>query len=175
VRASYEATRHLIELGRRRIGYIGDRNGHQSDAERLAGYRRAIKEHRLPQPRELVVHEDGKPEGGYEAMGRLLDLPQPPAAVFCYNDMSALGAIRRIRDAGLRVPGDVSIVGFDDLFFSRYIEPPLTTIRQPMRLMGRMAMETLIVLMGGRRAAHSRKVPGELIVRASTAPRKDKP
>lgn len=170
VRASFDATWHLVELGHRRIAYLGDRHGRQSDAERLTGYRKALREGRLPQPRDLVVHGDGKPEGAGPAIAKLLALPEPPTAVFCYNDMSALGAIRSIRGAGRRVPEDISIVGFDDLFFSQYIEPPLTTIRQPMRQMGRMAMETLLHLLAKRGAAHSRKVPGELIVRESAAP-----
>jgi DNA-binding LacI/PurR family transcriptional regulator len=105
-------------------------------------------------------------------MEKLLALPEPPTAVFCYNDMSALGALKAIRAAGLRVPGDISIVGFDDLFVAQYTEPPLTTVRQPKRQMGRLAMETLLKLMGGSELKEHIRVPGELIVRESTAPPK---
>jgi DNA-binding LacI/PurR family transcriptional regulator len=99
----------------------------------------------------------------------LLKLADPPTAVCCYNDMTALGAMRAIRARGLRVPEDVSVTGFDDLFFAEYLEPPLTTVRQPMRLMGRIAMESLFKLMSGEDSVAQVKVEAELIVRGSTA------
>ncbi len=103
-------------------------------------------------------------------MAQLLALPHPPTAVFCYNDMTALGALRQVRASGLRVPQDISLIGFDDLYIAQYTDPPLTTVRQPMRQMGRMAMETLLHLLAGSESVHSVKVPGELIIRESTAP-----
>ena len=168
--ASLEATRHLIGLGHQRIGYLGDRFGHQSDAERLAGYRAALEESGIEFSPTLAVRGDGKPEGAEEAMGRLLALRRPPTAVFCYNDQSAMGAMRRIRAGGLRIPDEISVVGFDDLYLCQYLDPPLTTVRQPMRQMGRMAMETLLQIFGGSQSAHNLRVAGELIVRESTAP-----
>jgi len=172
--ASVTATRHLIGLGHRRIAYLGDRFGHQSDKERYEGYRRALREAGIEYSADLVAHGDGKPEGGEEAMARLLALRNPPTAVFCYNDMSALGAMRRIRDSGWRIPGDVSVAGFDDLYISRYLEPPLTTVRQPMRQMGRMAMETLLHIFDGPYSTHNLRVEGQLVVRQSTAAPKEK-
>ena len=169
VQAGLDATRHLIELGHRRIAYLGDRHGHQSDTERFAGYRQAVEEAGLPLEPLIVTHGDGKPEAARTAMAYLLALPQPPTAVFCYNDLSALGAIRQIRDSGLHVPADLSVVGFDDLYISQYMDPPLTTVRQPMRQMGRMAMETLLQIFAGVESGHDIRVPGELIVRASGA------
>jgi DNA-binding LacI/PurR family transcriptional regulator len=174
VQASLEATRHLISLGHRRIAYLGDRSGYQSDAERFAGYCQGLQGGGLPFEPQLVVHGDGKPEGAQIPMAELLALPQPPTAVFCYNDMSALGAMRQIRQQGLRIPDDISLVGFDDLYISQYLDPPLTTVRQPMRHMGRMAMETLLKIFGGADSGHDIRVPGELIVRQSTAPPKEK-
>jgi DNA-binding LacI/PurR family transcriptional regulator len=170
VQASMDATRHLIALGHRRIAYLGDRYGHQSDTERLAGYRHALQAAGLPFEPALVVHGDGKPEGAEIAIARLLALPQVPTAIFFYNDMSALGAMRQIRNYGLRIPADISVVGFDDLYISQYLDPPLTTVRQPMRQMGRMAMESLLQIFAGAESGHDIKVPGELIVRQSTAP-----
>jgi DNA-binding LacI/PurR family transcriptional regulator len=170
--ASREATQHLIQLGHRRIAYLGDQSGFQSDTERFTGYRQALELADLPFRPELVAHGDGKAEGGLPAMEKLLALPQPPTAVFCYNDMSALGALRAIRARGLSVPGDVSLVGFDDLFIASYTQPMLTTIRQPKRQMGRMAMEILLKLFAGSTAQTNLKVQGELIVRESTAPPK---
>jgi DNA-binding LacI/PurR family transcriptional regulator len=167
--ASQAAMRHLIYLGHRRIGYIGDVAGFQSDTERHVGYRAALAAVNLPYLKELVSHGDGKPEGGRDAMERLLDLDRQPTAVFCYNDMSALGAMRAIHARGLIVPDDISIIGFDDLFLASYANPLLTTIRQPMRQMGRLAMETVLKIISGDRSTTNIKVQGELIIRDSTA------
>jgi DNA-binding LacI/PurR family transcriptional regulator len=175
LQGSREATDHLIGLGHRRIAYVGDQYGHQSDAERFAGYREALELAALPFLPELVTYGDGKSEAGELAMNKLLGLPDPPTAVFCYNDMTALGVLRSVHMHGLRVPADISLIGFDDVFFVSYTQPQLTTVRQPMRRMGRMAMESLLKLMSGQASAEAIKVPAELIVRESTAaPRKDK-
>jgi len=171
--AAFEATRHLVVLGHRRIAYLGDRYGHQSETERFSGYRRALEQAGLSLEPELAAQGDGKLEGAGPAAARLLALPRPPTAVFCYNDLSALGAMREAFARDLRVPSDLSIVGFDDLYISRYLNPPLTTVRQPMHEMGRMAMETLLDLLAGGRREHNLKVPGDLIVRESTAPPKE--
>lgn len=103
-------------------------------------------------------------------MQLLLQLPTLPTAVFCYNDMTAIGALKTIRSRGLRVPSDISIVGFDDLALTLYMEPPLTTVRQPKQEMGRMAMQVLFKLMTGADADQNVRVSGELIVRESTGP-----
>ncbi len=166
---SRAAAGHLTGLGHRRIAYIGDQLGYQSDAERLAGYREAQDAARIPFSPELLVYGDGKPEAALRAMDRLLALAHPPTAVCCYNDMSALGAMRSIRMHGLRVPEDISVAGFDDLFFASYTQPPLTTVRQPMRRMGELAMESLFNLMSGDASEIRIKVEAELIVRESTA------
>ncbi len=170
---SRDATNHLIDLGHRRIAYLGDQFGHQSDTERLCGYREALNQAGLRYSREFIVYGDGKAEGAIPAMSRLLALPRRPTAVVCYNDMSALGAMHQIRAAGLRVPDDLSITGFDDLHISQYLNPPLTTIRQPMPEMGRMAMEKLIALLSGNTSQQNILVPGSLVVRGSTAPPKE--
>jgi len=103
------------------------------------------------------------------AMEKLLALGEPPTAVCCYNDMSALGAMRAIHQSGRRVPEDISVVGFDDLFLASYTQPRLTTVRQPMRRMGLLAMESLFRLMSGEDSAIKILVEAELIVRESTA------
>ncbi|HWQ52825.1 MAG TPA: LacI family DNA-binding transcriptional regulator [Bryobacteraceae bacterium] len=166
--AALAAVNHLVALGHRRIAYLGDRFGHQSDTERFAGYREALEQADLPFTPELVMHGDGKLEGGEQAMCRLLSLAARPTAVFCYNDMSAVGALAGIRTRGLRIPEDISVVGFDDLPIARYTWPPLTTVRQPKRQMGRLAVERLLSHPTG--IEENTTVPGELIVRASTAP-----
>jgi LacI family repressor for deo operon, udp, cdd, tsx, nupC, and nupG len=165
---SRKATNHLIELGHRRIAYIGDQFGYQSDTERFAGYRQALEEAGIPVESDLTVCGDGKPEEAMKATEQLLALKNPPTAIFCYNDMSALGAMRTIALKGLRVPHDISLVGFDDLFVASYTQPPLTTVRQPMRRMGLLAMESLFKLMSGEDSAVRITVEAELIVREST-------
>jgi DNA-binding LacI/PurR family transcriptional regulator len=170
---SMDAASHLIELGHCRIAYLGDRLGRQSDTERFEGYKAALDAAGIRSNRQLVVRGDGRAEGAIDAMARLLALPRPPTAVLCYNDMSAVGAMHRIRAAGLSIPGDISVTGFDDLHISQFLNPPLTTIRQPMFEMGRMAMETLIAILAGNASQQNIKVPGTLIVRGSTAPPKE--
>ncbi len=169
VAGTRDAANHLIGLGHRRIAYLGDQFGYQSDTERLAGYRQALDAAGIPFDPELVVRGNGKPEEAIGAMDTLLELPHPPTAVCCYNDMSALGAMRSIHLRGLRVPEDISVVGFDDLFISSYTQPRLTTVRQPMRQMGLLAMESLFRLMSGEESAIRITVDAELVVRESTA------
>jgi DNA-binding LacI/PurR family transcriptional regulator len=170
---SRAAANHLIALGHRRIGYIGDKFGYQSDTERFGGYRAALEAAGISVVPELAVHGDGKPEEAMRAMESLLNLHEPPTAVCCYNDRTALGAMRQIRAHRLRVPDDISIVGFDDIFLAAYTDPPLTTIRQPMRNMGVLAMESLFQLMSGEEKEIRIKVDPELVVRESTARARD--
>jgi DNA-binding LacI/PurR family transcriptional regulator len=168
IAAARMATKHLTDLGHRRIAYIGDKYGFQSDMERLTGYREIIEALDLGFEPELIVHGDGSPEGGLYSMRRLLSLAEPPTAVFCYNDREAIGAMRAVREQGLRVPRDISIAGFDDLYLSSYTDPPLTTIWQPKREMGLLAAEILLRLIGGEKS-ESRMTSGVLVVRESTA------
>lgn len=173
VAASAAATRHLIGLGHRRIAYIGDRFGCQSDTERADGFRQAMDEAGLPVRPDYLEPGNGAADGGAQAMAALLALPQAPTAVFCYNDMTAFGAMRAAAERGLAVPRDLSVTGFDDLFFAQFSAPPLTTVRQPMREMGRLAVETLLQLLAGEERVPRTVVPGALIVRDSTAPPKE--
>jgi DNA-binding LacI/PurR family transcriptional regulator len=171
--ASRKIVAHLVALGHRRIAYIGDRTGYSSDSERFSGYRSALDEADVPFDPGLVAHGDGKLEGGIEAMEALLEASAPPTAVFCYNDMTAIGALKAVRTHGLTVPGDISLAGFDDLPLTLYMEPPLTTVRQPKREMGRLAMQVLLKLLAGEEAEQNVRVTGEVIVRESTAPPKE--
>ena len=168
--ASQTAIQFLGQLGHRRIAYIGNRLGFQLDAARERGYRRSLEIQGLPCVPELVVSGDALPESGMQAMEQLLALPVPPTAVFCYNDMTALGALSAIRRRSLNVPGDISVVGFDDLVMASHTQPPLTTLRQPKQLMGRLAGETVLNLLAGSKPPSIRRLQAELIVRESTAP-----
>lgn len=161
------AASHLTGLGHRKIAYIGDDSGYQSDTERFRGFRAALESAGVPMIERLIARGDGKPERGMQAMKNLL--PHKPSAVCCYNDRTALGALRAIHAHGLRVPEDISVVGFDDIFLAPYTEPPLTTVRQPMRKMGLLAMESLFRLMSGGEAEIRIEVDPELVIRESTA------
>jgi DNA-binding LacI/PurR family transcriptional regulator len=164
------AVEHLIGLGHRRIGYLGDAFGLRSDGDRAGGYRAAMQSAGLEIREEWSAQGDGGAEGGIQAMGRILSSSKPPTAVVCYNDMTALGALRAIDSRSLTVPGDISLTGFDDLPVAQYTHPPLTTVRQPMEQMGRRAMEILHELLNGKKPDRDTRYQGELIVRQSTAP-----
>jgi DNA-binding LacI/PurR family transcriptional regulator len=169
VAGAYDATEHLIQLGHHRIAYVGDHSGLHSDAERFAGYEKALLEAGLPISSELIVRGDGKPGGGIQAVNTFLELPERPTAIFCYYDMTALGVFRTAVNCGLKVPDDLSIVGFDDLYFTSFLDPPLTTVHQPKREMGARAMELLLALLRGEEAERTVTIKGKLVVRKSTA------
>jgi DNA-binding LacI/PurR family transcriptional regulator len=167
---AYQATRHLVELGHTHIGYVGDRLGMQSDVERRTGYAKALEECGIAVASELTFEGDGKLDGGVEAARAFL-VKQPRAtAVFCYNDMTALGLLSELVRAGVRCPDDISVVGFDDIVFAALSQPALTTVRQPRRELGRRAMRMLLGVLRGELTEKEIMIRGELIVRASTAP-----
>ena len=174
-----EEVEHLLALGHRRIGYVNGPVAHGNSAERRAGYREALRRAAVSVERELVTSAPFTIEGGYDAAARLLDLPKPPTALALANDHMALGAMQAIRARGLTVPGDVSVVGFDDFVVASLVEPRLTTVRVPMREMGARAMQLLLEEIARRRrgpedAAHesppAEYVPTELVIRESTGP-----
>lgn len=171
VAASATATRHLISLGRSRIAFIGDPSGREGDAQsdRLAGYRAALREAGQHVRPELEITPGFRREAGAQAMERLLDLPDRPDAVFCYNDPLALGAMRAVLQRGLRVPQDVAIAGFDDTEDGRYTTPTLTTISQDKRQTARYAMDLLVARLGGDTSPPAtRHADWRLIEREST-------
>jgi DNA-binding LacI/PurR family transcriptional regulator len=170
VSGAREATEHLAQLGHQRIAYVGDRSGMQSDSERCAGYRLGLEKHGLHFDPELVAQGDGKPAGASLALQELLHRHSGPTAIFCYNDMSALGVLEQAAKNGLRVPQDLSVCGFDDLFFTPFLNPALTTVHQPKRELGAAAMQLLLDVLSGERNKTALHLPGRLIVRNSTAP-----
>jgi DNA-binding LacI/PurR family transcriptional regulator len=166
----FDATRHLLGLGHRRIAAIGGPPGIMSTRARLGGYRAAIEEAGLPLEPGLVWHGELRYEGGHRAAAALLDLALPPTAVVAGDDLQALGAIQAAWERGLRVPEDLSVVGFDDLMFSRWIAPPLTTVRQPVREMGAAAARMLLGMMRGEAPSPPRiELATTLVIRQSTA------
>ncbi len=166
-----EAVEHLLALGHRRIGAITGPSGWIATEERLRGYRGALAAVGVIPDPSLEVESDFHAVGGQLAAQQLLDLPDPPTAIFAFNDMLAIGVMQVARARGLQVPGDLSVVGFDDTFEASIVTPTLTTVRQPLAEMGRMAVSQLVRLLAGQRieALHV-ELGTSLVVRESTAP-----
>lgn len=169
VQGAQLATRHLIEQGHRIIGHILGPQDHASSANRLTGYRRALAQAKIRFDASLVVQGNGRAEGGAQVLDLIKHSPRP-TAIFCYNDMTAIGALSVLKRHGMRVPTDISIVGFDDIPFAAYVDPPLTTIHQPKDEMGRIAMRMLLNLLAGQ-TVDNVVIEGQLIVRESSARR----
>jgi len=162
------ATTHLLELGHKRIGYITGPEGASSSLDRLAGYRRALRSQNIGFVPALVSSGNGRIEGGERAMHQLMTLCPPPTAVFCYNDMTAIGAIAEARRMGFRVPQDISVVGFDDIAFAAYVDPPLTTVEQRKYEMGQIAMKMVLDILAGVDTVSAITLQGQLVVRGSS-------
>ena len=164
------ATDHLLSLGHRRIGAITGPPGYLCSRARVDGYRSALERLGAGFDPLLVRHGDFQHEGGFARGGELLDLSEPPTAIFAGSDQQALGVYEAARQRGLRIPQDLSVVGFDDLPAARWVSPPLTTVRQPLADMGRVAAEMLGSLIDGIPLRSQRvELATELIVRESTA------
>ncbi|NJN53793.1 MAG: LacI family transcriptional regulator [Anaerolineae bacterium] len=167
----YDATKHLIELGHRRIGTITGWMDLISARHRLEGYEAALADHGIPFDRDLVIEGDFSQGCGFNGASQFLDLPTPPTAVFASNDISAMGVIDAARSRGLNVPGDLSVIGFDDIPMSAIFSPQLTTMRQPLQEMGKTATQLLLSLIDRQRERPASIVlPTELMHRESTAP-----
>ncbi len=166
-----QATRHLLELGHRRIAAITGPPDMMATEERLRGYHAALAAAGVPADRSLVIESDWEVDGGRRAGASLVELPDPPTAIFAFNDPLAIGAMQSVVAAGLRVPQDVSVVGFDDTVEAEFVTPRLTTVRQPLAEMGRMGVSLLMRLLENRsfEALHV-ELATQLIVRASTGP-----
>ncbi|MET7459401.1 LacI family DNA-binding transcriptional regulator [Nonomuraea sp. NPDC005501] len=165
------ATRHLLELGHRRIAIITGPGYALCNRARLDGYRAALDMAGVPVDPDLIRQGDFLVEGGLAQAGALLRLPDPPTAIFAGNDGQAIGVYQAAHAMGLRVPDDLSVVGFDDLPSMRWALPPLTTIRQPLTEMAAAATTMLVTLARGGPVPQGRVELGtELVVRGSTAP-----
>jgi LacI family transcriptional regulator len=167
----YSATDHLLQLGHKRIAMIGGREDLQCSSAREDGYISALRRAGIALDPALMVPGDFSIEAGEAATRKLLELPDRPTAIFTGNDGQALGAYRAARSAGLRIPEDLSVVGFDDVPAAEWIEPGLTTIRQPVVQMAETAMRALLRHLDGDEELPQRIELGtELVVRGSTAP-----
>ena len=157
----------LFAKGYRRIGMLSGPTGPAN--LRVDGYRRALATHGRPFDPALVCVDDFTEAGGYRAMGQLLNVMSPPDAVFAANDMMALGALMAIKDAGLRIPGDIALVGFDDIPIDRLVTPALTTVTQFQSRLGQRAAELVLERIHGQAPAGGRSVemPFDIVVRES--------
>jgi LacI family repressor for deo operon, udp, cdd, tsx, nupC, and nupG len=168
--AASEAMDHLYRLGHRRIGVITGPLVSPLSRDRLAGAMARARKRRAERD-ALVMHGDFSIESGALAAERLLGRRQRPTAIFCFNDEMAMGVIQTARRRSLRIPNDLSVVGFDDIRFARCVDPPLTTVAQPMRAIGEGTVRLLLhILSGAPRAPESVTLPHTLTVRSSTAP-----
>ena len=165
-----QAVDHLCGLGHRRIAYIGGSRSEEEDTERRAGYEYALTGYGISRDPSLVAEGDGWHEGGQRCTEQLLALQHPPSAVFCFNDLTASGALQAAYRAGVRVPQDLSVVGFDDSSLASLLVPSLTTVAQQCDQMTRLALQMALDLMDGNPSPARFTLPGKLVVRQSTAP-----
>ncbi|HUG23446.1 LacI family DNA-binding transcriptional regulator [Piscinibacter sp.] len=166
-KGAYRATQHLIELGHRRIAHIAGPQDHADSVERVKGYRKALDEAGVAFDARLVAYADFHEPSGVLAINQLIDARQQFTAVFASNDQTAYGARLALYQRNIRVPEDVSLIGFDDLPGSRYVIPPLSTIHQPVYELGQAAARVLLKLIEGGRSRVTLPEP-QLVAREST-------
>jgi LacI family transcriptional regulator len=160
------AVEHLVRLGHRRIGALTGRRDISAGQDRLQGYLRALEAHQIPQEEDLIVEGDFTERSGVLGAQRLLQAE--PSALFVASDTMAVGALKAIRQAGREVPQDIAVVSFDDIPVASATEPPLTTVRQPIRRMATVAVETLLDLIEHPGSGPRRIVlPTQLVIRES--------
>ncbi|MBN1535425.1 MAG: LacI family DNA-binding transcriptional regulator [Anaerolineales bacterium] len=172
---AYTATEYLIQLGHERIGFITGSMDLGCSEDRLKGYRSALRTHHIPDKPELVYEGDFFQPDGYAGACALLDLENPPTAIFASNDVMAMGVLDAVRNRGQRIPDDISVVGFDNIPQSAMVYPPITTVQQPLEQMGRVAAQMLInILKKNEKESNRIELPTELIVRSSTSSPRDR-
>ncbi|RMD92304.1 MAG: LacI family transcriptional regulator [Calditrichaeota bacterium] len=169
----YMAVEHLIQLGHRRIAFLGGDRTHPSLKERLEGYKKALTENKIAVDEKLIVIDE--PEtgftNGYEAAKKLLKTTRNFTAVFAFNDAMAIGCIKYLKENNLKIPKDISVVGFDDIEQDIMIDPQLTTIRVFKEELGAVAVRRMVEMIESKNFLSGRvQVPVELVVRKSTAP-----
>lgn len=176
VDGSQQVTQHLIKLGHKRIAYLGNSLSGRTTLDRLTGFRQEMESAGLDIPHEYVFEVAGSsPEDGFNALNHFLNLPNRPTALFCFNDMLAIGVLKGLHAAGIRVPEGFSVVGFDNIVFSAYTNPSLTTLDQPKRHIGAEAARLILGLLDPLASEEApgqeiQKLKGRLLIRQSTAP-----
>ncbi|KHO62070.1 transcriptional regulator, LacI family [Thermoanaerobacter sp. YS13] len=166
VQAAFEATSYLIKLGHRNIGFINGHNDAAVSFERLEGYKKALEKNNIPYKEEYVVFDDFTQEGGYNSFKTLVFEHPEITAVFHASDLMAIGSFKAAKDLGMKVPDDISIVGFDDIELASLITPGLTTVRQDTFKMGYNAAKHLLSIIKGEKPQHI-LIPHKLVIRDS--------
>jgi len=177
-RGAREMVRHLVSLGHSRIAIIKGASGNYDAAERLRGYRAALREAGITPARALERNGDFTEAGGYDATRELLAMRPRPTAIFAANDSMAIGALSALRESGIRVPRDMAVVGFDDIPLARYMDPPLSSVKVPISSLGARAVEILLNGIAQKNGHHPRRerVATELVIRRSCgAPSAERP
>ena len=172
INAAREATDYLLELGHERIAFIYGEHKTLLTMDRERGFREAMREAGKIIDNGWVVEGGLTLDGAIDATDKLLAHANPPTAIFCANDEMAMGCLHAVKEAGLDVPGDISVIGFDDNRYARVMDPPLTTVAQPAEIIGQRVMERLLkeIENGRSKDAEPEIVPHELVIRASSAP-----
>lgn len=172
---AFNATEYLVQLGHQEIGFITGALDLGCSRDRLAGYEAALRTHHIPYTSDYVCFGDFFQPSGFSCAHALLTRPDRPTAIFASNDVMAMGVMEAVRVCGLRVPEDVSVIGFDDIPQSALLYPPLTTVRQPLEKMGQVATQMLLDMLDNPDQPASRiELPTELVARGSTIPLKDR-
>jgi DNA-binding LacI/PurR family transcriptional regulator len=169
---AYKAVSHLLELGHRRIGLIAGKSDTLTGRERLRGYEEAYRAAGITVDQALVVDGNFTIEGGYQATKALLEIEDRPTAIFAANNSMTIGCLRALTEAQVKVPEDVSVIGFDDSEWAEFFVPPLTVVRQPTYSMGTLAAEILFQRLTGTAPPEWQEVvlKPELVIRASCGP-----
>jgi LacI family transcriptional regulator len=172
---AYNAADYLIKIGHKRIGFITGSLDLGAALDRLEGYQTALRTQHIPVDPKLIYEGTFNQLDGYTGANRLLDQENPPTAIFASNDVMAMAAMDAVREKGLRVPEDISILGFDDIPQASLVRPALTTVRQPLEQMGRVATQMLLEILHNPNSKPKRiELPTELIIRNSTLKPKDR-
>lgn len=167
--AGYLAARYLLDLGHRDLAYLAGPEYAIQTRQKILGITRAYGELNLHLDERAIIHGDYHLAGGAAAARHLLDRVTPPSAIFAFNDLMAIGALKTARESGLRVPGALSIMGFDGIDWAGYFDPPLTTLAQPVKRMGQVAFGLILgIIQGERPAKHHYPFHPELIEGGST-------
>ncbi|MBO5496411.1 MAG: substrate-binding domain-containing protein, partial [Oscillospiraceae bacterium] len=169
IKAIKDITGYLLNLGHKRVCYLAGPSDILLYQDRLGGFREALRERDIALDPDLILHCDSSIRGGYDAVSALLNARRDFTALVASGDTMAIGAIRALNDAGLRVPEDVAVAGFDDISMSTLFTPTLTTVRQPKYQIGARAMEKLLDLISGKELSNWRDVLNyELVIRESS-------
>jgi len=175
VDGSQQLTRHLLALGHRKIAYLGNSKSGRTSLDRLTGFKKEMRKAGVKiNPAYVFEVEGGEPALGKESLHYFMSLSDRPTAIMCFNDMLAIGFLHACRQAGIRVPEDLSVTGFDNISLSAYTSPPLTTLDQPKYSIGNESAQLLLELLGNKienqNNMHKEKVlKGSLLVRSSTS------